>query len=104
MAYVIADKCLGEQYAQCVSACPVECIYPGTYKGEPFMVIDPELCISCGACQPQCPVLAIVDSEDAAPDWGKVNKDLAPQFKNNPKVTPRPANDPPKKPGHKLGA
>jgi ferredoxin len=103
MAYVIAEKCLGEQYAQCVSACPVECIYPGNYKGEPFMVIDPELCISCGACQPQCPVLAIVENEDAAPDWAKVNKELALQFKSNAKVTPRPANDPPKKPGHKLG-
>jgi len=103
MAYVIAEKCLGEQYAQCVSACPVECIYPGPYKGEPFMVIDPELCISCGACQAQCPVLAIVENEEAAPEWAKINKELAPQFKSNPKVEPRPATDQPKKPGHKLG-
>ena len=102
MSYVITDKCLGEQYAQCVAACPVECIYPGDYKGEPFMVIDPELCINCGACMPQCPVLAIVENEDAAPDWAAVNKSEAPAYKANAKVDPRPANDPPRKPEHKL--
>jgi ferredoxin len=102
MSYVITDKCLGEQYAQCVSACPVECIYPGDYKGEPFMVIDPELCINCGACMPQCPVLAIVENEDSSPEWAAINKELSPGFKANPKVDTRPANDPPRKPEHKL--
>jgi NAD-dependent dihydropyrimidine dehydrogenase PreA subunit len=102
MASVITEICLGEQYAACVAACPVDAIYPGTYKGELFMVIDPDTCISCGSCIPQCPIKAIVESEDLSPEWAKVNKELAPQFKNNPKVEPRPANDPPKKPGHKL--
>jgi len=102
MSYVIAEPCLGEQYAQCVAACPVECIYPGTHKGEPFMVIDPETCISCGACKPACPVDAIVESEDQAGEWAAVNKEMAPQWKNNPKGAVRPANDPPKKPNHKL--
>ena len=101
MAYVIGEKCLGEQYAQCVAACPVESIYAGDYKGEPFMVIDPDLCISCGACQPQCPVNAIFDSEDAAGEWAGINKELAPKFKDNPKVEPRPADEPPRKPEHK---
>jgi ferredoxin len=102
MAYVITEICLGEQYAQCVAACPVDAIYAGSYKGEPFMVIDPDTCISCGSCQAPCPIKAIVESEEQSPDWAKVNKELAAQFKNNPKVEPRPANDPPKKPGHKL--
>jgi len=102
MSYVITDKCLGEQYAQCVSACPVECIYPGDYKNEKFMVIDPELCINCGACMPQCPVLAIVENEDASPEWAAINKELSPAWKANPKVDTRPANDPPHKPEHKL--
>jgi ferredoxin len=103
MAYVIGEKCLGEQYAQCVSACPVECMYPGEYKGEKFLVIDPELCINCGACLPQCPILAIHENEEGAGAWAAVNKELAPAFKNNAKVEPRAANDPPRKPGHKLG-
>ena len=50
MSYVIVAKCLGEQYAQCVEVCPVDCIYPGDHNGEKFMVIDPEICITCGAC------------------------------------------------------
>ena len=41
MSYVITGKCLGEQYASCTEVCPVDCIYPGDYKGEKFMVIDP---------------------------------------------------------------
>ena len=103
MSYVVTDKCLGEQYGQCVAACPVDCMYPGNYKDEVFMVIDPELCINCGACMPQCPVLAIVENEESAPEYAEINKELSPQFKDNPKMeTLRPANDPPRKPEHTL--
>ena len=102
MSYVINAKCLGEQYAQCVEVCPVDCIYPGEHKGEKFMVIDPEICITCGACLPVCPIAAIVESEDFDPEFAKINKELTPVFKGNPKVTPRPSNDAPKKPGNKL--
>ncbi len=102
MAYVITDKCLGEVYADCVEVCPVECIHPGTYKNEGFMIIDPEVCIDCGVCLPECPIGAIVGSTDESPEWAKINAELAPSFKNNPKVPTRPANDPPRKPGNKL--
>ena len=98
MPYVINEKCLGEQYASCVDVCPVNCIYPGDYKGEVFMVIDPDLCIDCGACLPECPIEAIVATVDEAPEYGKINADLSPQFKSNPAVTPRPTDDPPRKP------
>lgn len=97
MPYVINQECLGEQYADCVDVCPVNCIYPGDYKGEKYMVIDPDICIDCGACLPECPVEAIVASLDEAPEWGKINAELSPVFKNNAAVTPRPPNDPPKK-------
>jgi len=102
MSYVITGKCLGEQYAACVEVCPVDCIYPGDHQGEKFMVIDPEICITCGACLPVCPIGAIVESEDYDPEFAKVNKELSPQFKGNPKVTPRLTNDPPRKPTNKL--
>ena len=102
MAYVITGKCLGEQYASCVEVCPVDCIYPGEYKGEKFMVIDPEICITCGACLPVCPVGAIVESEDYDQAFAKVNVELSPSYKGNAKVTPRPSKDPPKKPTNKL--
>ena len=100
--HVITEKCLGERYATCVSVCPVECFYPGEYQGKEFMVIDPEVCISCGACLPECPIGAIVASEAESPEWAKINAELAPKFKANPKVQERPKDDPPRRPENKL--
>ena len=102
MAHVITEKCLGERYASCVAVCPVDCIHPGDYKGEVFMVIDPETCIDCGACIPECPINAIISSADDDPTYAKINAELAATFKQNAKVTERPKTDPPKKPGNKL--
>ena len=102
MSHVITEKCLGERYASCVAVCPVDCIHPGDYKGEVFMVIDPETCIDCGACIPECPINAIVSSPDEAAAYAKINVELAPSFKQNPKVAERPKNDPPKKTSNKL--
>jgi hypothetical protein len=45
----------------------------------------------------ECPVEAIVATEDENPEWAKINEELAPQFRDNPPVEPRPANDPPRK-------
>src|SRR3954468_14355206 len=69
MSYVITEKCLGERYATCVSVCPVDCIKPGDYQGEEFMIIDPDVCIDCGLCLPECPIGAIVETEDEDPEW-----------------------------------
>ena len=102
MAYVITEKCLGERYGECAAVCPVEAIYPGTYQGKDFMVIDPAVCISCGACAAECPVGSIVESEDMDPTYAKINADLASQFKSTPKVTPRPKDEAPKKPTNHL--
>lgn len=102
MAHVINEKCLGEVYAACVDVCPVDCIHPGDYNGQGFMIIDPEVCIDCGVCLPECPIGAIVGSVDEDAAYAKINADLAPTFKDHPKVTPRPPNDPPRKPGNKL--
>ena len=102
MTYVITEKCLGERYATCVASCPVECIHTGEYKGEPFMIIDPEVCIDCGACLPECPIGAIVETGDQDPEYTKINAELTPTFKGNEPVPERPRNDPPKKPTNKL--
>jgi ferredoxin len=101
MPHVITEKCLGEQYAACVDVCPVDCIHPGPYKGEPFMVIDPLTCIDCGLCIPECPVAAIVSKIETDPEYTTINEQLAPQFLNNPKVKPRPVTEPPHKEHHK---
>lgn len=102
MPHVITEKCHGEQYGTCVAVCPTDSIHPGMYKGEVFMVIDPESCIDCGACLSECPIGAIVSSADEDPVFAKINAELAPTFKQNPKVPERPKNDPPRKPGNKL--
>ena len=101
MPHVITEKCLGEQYAACVAVCPVDCIHPGTYKGELFMVIDPLTCIDCGLCLPECPVAAIIPKIETDPEYTKINADLALQFASNSKVTPRPVTEAPHKAHHK---
>lgn len=100
MSYVITDKCLGERYASCVASCPVDCIHPGEYLGEEFMIIDPDVCIDCGACLPECPIGAIVESESEAPEWAEINRELAPEFSQHEPVEERPRDDPPRKPGN----
>ena len=102
MAHVITGICLGETYARCAGVCPVDAIHPGTFRDEPFMVIDPEACIDCDVCVPECPIGAIVGTTEADPEWAKANAELAPRFKKDPPLTPRPADEPPRKPGHKL--
>lgn len=102
MTFVIGEKCLGERYATCVDVCPVDCIHPGDYQDQAFMIIDPEECIDCGVCLPECPIDAILETEDDDPDWTQINADLSPDFSSNDPVEPRPANDPPKRAENKL--
>jgi NAD-dependent dihydropyrimidine dehydrogenase PreA subunit len=62
MTYVIAEPCIDVKDQACVDVCPVDCIH----EVERTLVIDPEECIDCGACEPECPVEAIFP-EDALP-------------------------------------
>jgi NAD-dependent dihydropyrimidine dehydrogenase PreA subunit len=55
VTYVIAEPCIAQKDKSCVDVCPVDCIHDA---GE-LLVIDPEECIDCGACEPECPVEAI---------------------------------------------
>ena len=63
MTYVIAEPCIDEKDRSCVDVCPVDCIH----EAGRMLVIDPEECIDCGACEPECPVEAIFP-EDALPE------------------------------------
>ena len=63
MTYVIAEPCIDVQDRSCVEVCPVDCIH----EVGRMLVIDPDECIDCGACEPECPVEAIYP-EDAVPD------------------------------------
>src|SRR5882724_2353286 len=63
MTYLIAEPCIDVKDRTCVDVCPVDCIH----EQERMLVIDPEECIDCGACEPECPVEAIFP-EDALPE------------------------------------
>ncbi len=102
MSYVIVEGCVGERYAVCATVCPVECIHPGEYEGKEFMIIDPDVCINCGLCLPECPIGAIVASEDEDPKFAEINKELVETFSVNPPAPERPKNDPPRRPENKL--
>jgi ferredoxin len=63
MAYIVTEPCIGTKDKACVAVCPVDCFYD---IGE-MLVIHPDECIDCGACEPECPVEAIYE-ESAVPD------------------------------------
>src|ERR687886_434798 len=63
MTYIIAEPCIDIKDLSCVDVCPVDCIH----VFERILIIDPEECIDCGACEPECPVEAIFP-EDALPE------------------------------------
>jgi NAD-dependent dihydropyrimidine dehydrogenase PreA subunit len=64
MTYVITEPCIGTKDQSCVEVCPVDCIYDA---GDHFM-INPEECIDCGACEPECPVEAIYPEDEVPED------------------------------------
>lgn len=65
MAFVVAEPCIMCKYTDCVAVCPVDCFY----EANNFLVIDPDQCIDCGACEPECPAEAIFDADSLPPHW-----------------------------------
>ncbi len=65
MTYVITEACIGEKDKSCVAVCPVDCIW----EGDEQLYIDPEVCIDCGACEPECPVEAIFPDDSVPERW-----------------------------------
>ena len=63
MAFIICEPCVEVKDSACVDVCPVDCIHEGTDQ----FYIEPDECIDCGACEPECPVEAIFE-EDAVPE------------------------------------
>ncbi len=60
MAYVVTENCIKCKYTDCVDVCPVDCFH----EGPNFLVIDPEECIDCTLCVPECPAEAIFAEDD----------------------------------------
>ncbi len=65
MAYVVTEPCLKCKYTDCVEVCPVDCFH----EDETILYIDPDECIDCAACVPECPVEAIFEEDDVPEKW-----------------------------------
>ena len=110
MTYIICEPCVGTCDTACVEVCPVDCIHgPNDKTGSgaeakvdgfipkdtDTLYIDPEECIDCGACEPECPVEAILsDTEDGVEKWAEINRKYAEIWPNiSEKKDPPPDAD-----------
>lgn len=76
MTYVVTDNCIKCKYTDCVKVCPVDCFH----EGENMLVIDPEVCIDCGVCVPECPANAIFPESEDLIDWVEFNHKYAKEW------------------------
>ena len=60
MPFVVTENCIKCKYTDCVEVCPVDCFH----EGPNMLVIDPDECIDCTLCEPECPAEAIMSDED----------------------------------------
>jgi ferredoxin len=83
MTYVVTESCILCKHTDCVDVCPVDCFR----EGPNFLVIDPDECIDCAVCVPECPEDAIYAESDVPENqkvFIKINAELA---KNWPEIT-----------------
>ena len=77
MTFVVTENCIKCKYTDCVAVCPVDCFV----EGPNFLAINPDECIDCGVCEPECPVDAIVPDNTLQGTeldfWMKVNTDMS---------------------------
>ena len=64
MTYVVTENCIKCKHTDCVAVCPVDCFY----EGPNFLVINPDECIDCAVCVPECPIDAIYADTDLPED------------------------------------
>jgi len=64
MTFVVTESCIKCKYTDCVDVCPVDAFR----EGKNMLVIDPDECIDCAVCVPECPVEAIFAEEDVPSD------------------------------------
>lgn len=85
MTHVVTESCIKCRYTDCVDVCPVDCFKIGPN----FIVIDPDECIDCAVCIPECPVNAIYPEEDVPDDQQEFIQINAALSKNWPVITKR---------------
>ncbi len=91
MTYVVTENCIKCKYTDCVEVCPVDCFH----EGPNFLVIDPDECIDCALCEPECPANAIFAEDDVPKDqqqFTALNAELAKEWPVLSEVKPAPAD------------
>ncbi|MAM70675.1 MAG: ferredoxin [Gammaproteobacteria bacterium] len=87
MTFVVSENCIKCKYTDCVDVCPVDCFY----EGPNMLVINPDECIDCALCEPECPADAIY-AEDELPkeqiEFMKLNEALSDQWPNITETKP----------------
>lgn len=89
MTFVVTENCIKCKYTDCVEVCPVDCFH----EGPNFLAIDPEECIDCTLCEPECPVEAILSEDDLPEDQAhflKLNADLSAEWPVITEIKPAP--------------
>ncbi|HEX4025244.1 MAG TPA: ferredoxin FdxA [Steroidobacteraceae bacterium] len=79
MTFVVTENCIKCKYMDCVEVCPVDCFHAGPN----FLVIDPDECIDCTLCEPECPAEAIFSEEElpgGQESFKQLNAELAKQW------------------------
>jgi len=91
MTYVVTENCIKCKYTDCVEVCPVDCFH----EGPNFLVIDPDECIDCTLCVPECPVNAIYAEDDLSDElkpFLQLNAELAKKWPVITEKKPAPAD------------
>jgi ferredoxin len=81
MAFVVTEQCIRCKFSDCVEVCPVDCFY----EGPNYLVINPDECIDCALCEPECPVNAIMSEDDLSEEqkiFAELNRDLSQTWPN----------------------
>ncbi|MDZ7791608.1 MAG: ferredoxin FdxA [Xanthomonadales bacterium] len=89
MTFVVTENCIKCKYTDCVEVCPVDCFH----EGPNFLVIDPEECIDCTLCEPECPVQAIYPEDDLPADqhqFLEINEELSREWPVISEMKPAP--------------
>lgn len=89
VTYVVTEACIKCKYMDCVEVCPVDCFY----EGDNMLVINPNECIDCGVCEPECPAEAILpDTESGLEQWLELNSKYAETWPNITQKRESPAD------------
>lgn len=85
MTFVVTENCIKCKFTDCVEVCPVDCFR----EGPNFLVIDPDECIDCALCEPECPAEAIFSEDDLPEDMKDFLEINAEKSKIWPTITAR---------------